>query len=397
MLIKRVVALDDDQEYLKLLKEFSDLLGVEFIGCSNSSQLDFTILQSSDLLLLDIYMPDDDGLDVLMKLSLFSFDGFVAIMSGAADNIIESMVSLTNDLGIVLLDNLKKPIKLKEFHALVKSDHVNTSLKYSEVTSVTPLKFSEVFSKGAIKPWFDKEYIYPVFQPQVSSVDQRVTGIECLTRFNHPDLGVLEPATFIELIESAGLIDFYTTQFIEHSLQKVAPLISKDVIKNCSFNISASSLNIHFVDDLVSLIQSYGVSAEKITIEITETSAISMTTEAKYAISRLKVFGVTLSIDDFGTGYSVIRHLVEMPFDELKIDRSFIAELETNKTSRIIVDVLMNLARSLNYRLVVEGVETNKQMQMLSNSKEFSVQGYLYSKPLSFDALEAFVRSQPKL
>ncbi len=388
-MITRVVAIDDDKLYLELLNEFTKLFELDFIGFTSFSEFDLNTLTHSDLLLVDIYMPNDDGLDVLMSVGKSGFTGNVAIMSGATSDILDSVANLVESLNVNLCGKLSKPFKVSDFKSLisVKPKNISTQL---QMTAESAALFPKIFKKRSIREWFEKGYLYPVFQPQVNSRTGELVGFECLSRADHPELGFISPALFIRLIESAELIDIYTLHFVDQSLNKVSKFIKDRPYLSCSFNVSANNLNVTFVDQLVSLIKRYGISTSQITIEVTETSAVSMSQEALYAISRLKISGIALAIDDFGTGYSAIKQLVELPFDELKIDRSFITGLESNDTLQAIVNTTIDLAKSLKYKLIIEGIETGDQLAFLHEKSDFIAQGYLFSKPLALNELLKF-------
>ena len=393
MPIARLVVLDDDQQYLCLLEEFAKLVNIDFIGFSSPKPADFKNLRDDDLLLVDIYMPGIDGLDILMELSKADFKGNIAVMSGAVDNVIDSVAHLIKGLNLSFIGKLHKPIKLTDFQELLNTQLQELSDCSSNLTPATANIFAEIFKKDSIDEWFNKGYIYPVYQPQFCSKTKKVVGFECLTRVNHPKLGSLNPTQFIRLLDGAGWIQTYTLYFMDVVLNHIHPLLNANPNLRCSFNMSAMSLNIEFTNQLVSLLKSYQCKPEQVIVEITETSTVTLSIEAKYAISRLKVSGITLSIDDFGTGNSAIRQLVELPFDEIKIDRSFVIDLEDNHAYQAIITATMDLAKSLHYRLVVEGVENENQLRFLADKGKCIIQGFYLSEPVNFEQLAQFLDS----
>jgi EAL domain-containing protein (putative c-di-GMP-specific phosphodiesterase class I) len=261
------------------------------------------------------------------------------------------------------------------------------------MSAKTAEKFSELFDKRSLASWFVNGHIYPVFQPQIDSSNDRVVGFECLTRISHPDIGSIAPDQFIRLVESAGLIDEYTLRFIQRCVEELKDILNEHKELTCSFNISALSLSSPFVDVLIRLLDNYQIEPCQITFELTESSAISVSKDALYAISRLKVSGYSFAIDDFGTGYSSIRQLVELPFNELKIDRSFITNIESDKTLQAIVEVMIKLAQSLDYKLIIEGIETSNQLAYITQNGRFIIQGFVYSRPIKLEKLEAFIHN----
>lgn len=392
MQINRIIVIDDDPLYLVMLEEFANLFGINFLGTNDISSIDITELGSHDFILVDIYMPKNDGLDVLMKLEQHDFKGFVAVMSGAQEDVVNSVISLVDSMNIQLLGKLNKPIKIADFKSLLTTTP-NTKNK-AGMSVLDAEAFTKVFNKKDLSNWFEQGYIYPVFQPQVNPKTQRVEGVEALTRVNHPNMGNIQPSLFINLIESAGVINEFTLLFIENALQKLSKLMKVNRDLSCAFNISALSLSERFVEQLISLIHKFQIPAGSITIELTESSAVTISKEALYAISRLKVSGCSLSIDDFGTGYSSIRQLIELPFNELKVDRSFVMGIDSNETSLAIVNATIGLAKNLNLKIVVEGVETEVQRQLVIDKAEVNIQGYYYSKPLTIEALWSYLKNE---
>jgi len=172
---------------------------------------------------------------------------------------------------------------------------------------------------------------------------------------------------------------------LDCALHKLSQLLINNSNLSCSFNVSALSLTEQFADSFRLKITQHNIPPKQVIIELTESSAVNMNKEALYAISRLKVSEFPLSIDDFGTGYSSIRQLVDLPFDELKIDRSFIVDVKENIKSQAILNATIGLAKSLNYRLVVEGVETQEQVDLLTQYDVDVAQGYFYFRPMPID------------
>ena len=394
MYIKRIIVLDDDPAYVEMFADFSKYLGVTFEGAESTEELLQIELAPTDLILLDVYLEGEDGLDTLRTLDSLRYAGYLSLMSGAGEEILRSISSYVESLNINQLPYLSKPTKLKDVELLL---HITPKAhSFSTMTAADVEQFSKVFNKESLASWFELGYIYPVFQPQVCVQTREIIGFECLVRVEHPNLDCMQPSVFINLLEGAGLITQFTLIMLEHALSKVKGLMKTHPKLSCSFNVSALSLDTEFADSFLQITKDQGIRPSNVIIELTESSAVSISKEALYAISRLKVSGFPLSIDDFGTGYSSIRQLAELPFNELKVDRSFVMELENNLKSRAIVDATIELAHSLNYRIVVEGVETNEQKCYLQNKGNVIAQGYYFYKPMRFEKLDDIFAQQPK-
>ena len=382
MSIQRLILLDDDSAYLNILSGFAELLEIDFEGHCHYDSVDVNSLKETDILLLDIFMPDKDALDIMLELSNTEFKAQLAVISGADEEVLESIKATASRLNIHFVGALSKPLKLEALRELLISANL-ISFPASEHTSPTNSdSINALLKKSSLNTWFQNGWVYPVFQPQYSVESGNIVGIECLTRVNHPELGRISPVQFISSLERDEGINSYTIKFIESALEQITDELLLNPTLTCSFNISAQNLDKQFADELVDVFKRFQVPPEQITLEITESIAIKMSAEALYAISRLKIFGLKLAIDDFGTGYSSISQLVDLPFNEIKIDRSFVSQLSQNEKAKAIVTATFNLATSLDFNLVVEGVETEEQLAYLKQRGKCVIQGFYFCKPL---------------
>lgn len=385
MEIERLIVLDDDPLYVEMFSDFSKHLNIEYKGVATSHALFEIDLKPSDLILLDVYLTGEDGLDTITALESQGYEGYLSLMSGASDNVLTPLYCYIESLQIKQLPRLNKPARFKEVITLLGTEPKELINQTSPSLGIENSQIQ--LDSRTLNEWFKKEYIFPVFQPQVCITTNKIIGIECLVRVKHPDINSLQPLTFINLLETANLISEYTLLMLDCALHKLSQLLINNSNLSCSFNVSALSLTEQFADSFLLKITQHNIPPKQVIIELTESSAVNMNKEALYAISRLKVSEFPLSIDDFGTGYSSIRQLVDLPFDELKIDRSFIVDVKENIKSQAILNATIGLAKSLNYRLVVEGVETQEQINFFKDKGNLVIQGYYNFKPLEFNEL----------
>ena len=229
------------------------------------------------------------------------------------------------------------------------------------------------------------------FQPQV---DQHGTieGVEALIRLQHPTLGLLLPGTFIPLAESTGLIEPIGTWVIAQACLQLARWATQPALLACrlSINISIQQLqHADFVSNLLNVLKKTGANPKLLTLEITESLSLTQSSHALEKMRLLKQPGIRFSLDDFGTGFSSLSYLKNLPFDELKIDQSFIADITTNPTSASIVQATINLGQALGLNVITEGVETKEQLNLLVQAGCRSFQGYAFYMPLTLKAFEA--------
>jgi len=236
---------------------------------------------------------------------------------------------------------------------------------------------------------------YPVFQPIVDASSGRTIAFECLARWSSPTLGAVSPGIFIPVAEQAGLIGELTPVILRKALD-AARHWPADV--HLSFN--ASPYDIASRDRtlaMIAIIQESMIAPHRIAIEITETALLHDFARANAHIAMLRDIGLRISLDDFGTGYSSLSYVHALPFDTIKIDRSFISDIESNSTSRNIVRSVIALCRDMNLSCIVEGVETDEQLQIVKKLGATVIQGFLYSKPILANEVSRYLlNTSPK-
>ena len=236
------------------------------------------------------------------------------------------------------------------------------------------------------------EQFYLVFQPQVSLNSKKVTGCEVLLRWEHPKFGFVSPTEFIKIAENTGVINKLTEWVFEQSCKHVKELLIKLPNFSTSINISVHDLMTPgFISFLIRTLNRYELKAESFLLELTETVGVEDTVRFTENLLELKEIGFNLAIDDFGSGYSSLTYVSKHPFDELKIDREFIMFLTQSTKDQTIVDATITMARSLNLKVVAEGVEDQKTLAMLTDLGCDKAQGYFLAKPMKLNELLIWV------
>ena len=228
------------------------------------------------------------------------------------------------------------------------------------------------------------------YQPKADLRNRKVTDVEALVRWDHPTLGMVPPYEFVPLAERSGLIGPLTEYVLREAIGQVAQWRREGVELRASVNLSVHNLMDTELPALVEeILVSEGVDASMLELEITETTVMSDPVRALRVLQPLSDMGVRLSIDDFGTGYSSLAYLRQLPIREIKIDRSFVANVATNENDAIIVRSTIELARNLGKEIVAEGVETLEALELLEGLGCDYVQGYYLSRPVPADELLA--------
>lgn len=228
------------------------------------------------------------------------------------------------------------------------------------------------------------------YQPQVGSSGE-VRGLEALMRWEHPEAGFVSPLKFVPLAEQLGIISELQEVVLRHVCGLIKVIETQDLVApnfRVAVNISACQFNKDdFETSLLDILKSFDVSPSRITLEITEGMLLEDIDRAIKQMQQLRELGFELSIDDFGTGYSSLSYLQQLPADEIKIDKSFIDEIEHSEAGRNIVSAIIYLARQIDCRIVAEGVEEHAQLVDLSNQNVDLIQGYYIARPMSLEGV----------
>ncbi|MEE5098495.1 EAL domain-containing protein [Pseudomonas alliivorans] len=230
------------------------------------------------------------------------------------------------------------------------------------------------------------------YQPKLDIRQRTVRQAEALLRWSHPQFGNVSPAEFIALAERTGSIHLLTNWVIEEAMRQLAEWRKRGLVLQVSVNISADDL---LGEDLagfvVGLLKQYGVPAEQLVFEITESAIMSQPEKALVVLHKLRDCGISLSIDDFGTGYSSLAHLKRLPVQELKIDQSFVRDLDETSEDAVIVRSTIEMSHNLGLKVVAEGVEYQHSLDLLRRWHCDTAQGYLISRPLTASAFETWI------
>ncbi|MBC2678621.1 EAL domain-containing protein [Pseudomonas baltica] len=231
------------------------------------------------------------------------------------------------------------------------------------------------------------------YQPKLDLRDKQVRQAEALLRWQHPQLGNVSPGEFIELAERTGSIQTLTRWVIEEGIRQLSEWNTRGLVVQLSLNISADDLlGSDLPERVVRLLGLHQVPAEQLIFEITESAIMREPEKALKVLNSLRDCGISLSVDDFGTGYSSLAHLKRLPVQELKIDQSFVRNLDETSEDAVIVRSTIELSHNLGLKVVAEGVEYEHSLRLLERWNCDTAQGYLISRPLTAVAFEAWMQ-----
>jgi diguanylate cyclase (GGDEF)-like protein len=250
---------------------------------------------------------------------------------------------------------------------------------------------------GALHEAIESRALTLNFQPTLDLATGEICGVEALARWRHEQLGSVAPDVFIPIAENAGLMPELTRLVLEMAVDKAAHIDTTGRTINMSVNISRLDL----LDDelpafIERLLAKYGYPAQRLTLEITETTLSSDPEQTAQSIQRLRILGVRISIDDYGVGYSSMSQLLGLEIDELKVDKSFLIQLSSDERAQAIVRSATELAHALGLRLVTEGIEEGAVLDLVRRLGADIGQGYYIATPMTSDQLDEFL-SRPAI
>jgi EAL domain-containing protein (putative c-di-GMP-specific phosphodiesterase class I) len=244
---------------------------------------------------------------------------------------------------------------------------------------------------GELRQGLEKGQFKFYFQPKVDIARGKVTAVEALIRWVHPERGFMPPDLFIPLAEQTGNIGRLTAWVLETAIAQSRAWSEKGIDVRIAVNLSARDLmNRHLPDMIAVLLAKHGVGHERLILEITESAIMEDPVHAVGVLKALNGMGLTLSIDDYGTGYSSLAYLKSLPVQEIKIDKSFVLKLASSPGDEILVRSTIDLGHNLGLKVTAEGIEDAASMAILDAYGCETGQGYFISKPLPAAEFETF-------
>jgi diguanylate cyclase (GGDEF)-like protein len=242
----------------------------------------------------------------------------------------------------------------------------------------------------------DTDQLILHYQPKIDFGSQRVIGVEALVRWQHPQRGLIYPDAFITIVEKNGLMKAFTLKVLEIALRQCELWHETHINLSMAINISAINLQDPvFPDSVAEILKKFNVAPTHIELEITETAIMTDPLRAIENITKLSAMGLQVSIDDFGTGYSSMAYLQKLLVAKIKIDKSFVMEMDKNKNDNVIVRSTIDLGHNLGLKVIAEGVESQESWDRLKEMGCDSAQGYFMSRPIPADQFMQWINESP--
>lgn len=361
---------DDDPMYAVVASSILSSLTTGAIETADSGSVGLEKLRGPlcqfDLVLLDLNMPDIDGLAFMRAAAESGFRGHVAISSGESDAVLRSAEAMGKMLGISLLGTLKKPLTVAG---------VADILKRSENVKAKP-----VFDVGGGTAEFE---LTPYYQPQYELQSRKIVGFEALIRLTARDGQVSGPQQLFSNIHGVDELASVSLAIAEKVLLDTQHWLQRANGPEISINFDASVLEMpNAVVALQEYVKRFSITSSRICLEVTEKSLPKDPSRLVESLTRLRMAGFRLSLDDYGMGASSFELLRLCPFSEIKVDRSIIAACTTDHVTRKFLYAVAGLARDLDLASVAEGVETEEELAEVVSAGMQRVQGFLFSRPV---------------
>jgi EAL domain-containing protein (putative c-di-GMP-specific phosphodiesterase class I)/FixJ family two-component response regulator len=385
----KMLVIEDDPDIGRLVSQIVEPLGWDCTVTASADLSQEALAMLPAVIFLDLVLPDIDGIQFLHQLSRFNSTSQIVLMSGVGQRVLETTEVLARTLGLVVVGTLQKPFAVEDVEAVLsKLRMVPIARRNHQRPDWDP-------DENDVKTGISNRQFILHYQPQISVATRSLVGVEALVRWMHPDRGLLLPGHFISRVEQLGLLDDMTWSLLSLSASEWPWLCRLSGLSpQLSLNVSVGCLHdLNFPDRIFAFLHSRGLRPDKVTLEVTESGLITDLKSTLEVMVRLRMRGIHLAIDDFGTAYAVMEHLRHIPATELKIDRSFVQNIEHSHSDRVVVQKTIEIGHALGMTVTAEGVEAPSQLDFLATHGCDVAQGFLFAKPMNAVDTLAWIES----
>ncbi len=375
-LTQKILILDDDRLVAQTLAAQVAAEGhVPFVTLDRDAFFQSLAHHDPDILIIDICMPGHDGVDIIRELG-DTCAAQVIVTSGMGRRMIETVLRSAEHYGLNVLGALPKPVRRSAIQELLARAETHGSVRSGSPDGADRTNVGADVCKALEQGQFES-----FFQPKLCLHTDTICGFEALVRWRHPNFGIILPQMFLPQIMTQGLEARLTSAVLDQACRFLRGL--KNRAPRVAVNVSAATISDPaFRRTLDSTVARYGLTPDRLIIEVTEVGPEALPQDAVEALVRMRMAGYVLSIDDFGTGVSSLQRLVSVPFSELKIDRSFVRGVARSQETREVIHNLTRLALSLEMFTTVEGVEDESALACLRDLGCDVAQGYHIARPM---------------
>ncbi|HXQ51089.1 MAG TPA: EAL domain-containing response regulator [Stellaceae bacterium] len=374
----RLLVIDDDAGFRNYVRRVGETAGFETLVTGDAKAFKEHVRSwHPSVIVMDLNMPDADGIELLRDLVEAKCKARIVIASGVETRILETAERLASERGLVIAGTLQKPVRANSLRETLERLH----------------EFEKPLIAGALAYAIAHDGLFLEYQPKLDCKSGRIFGVEALVRWQHPSRGIIPPEQFLKLAEQSGVIHALTEWVATAAARQVAAWRRAGMPLEIAINVSARDLAaIEFPDAIMAICQTAGLAADAVTLEMTESAAMGDPAQALDVLTRLRLKGFRLSIDNFGTGYSSLLQLRRLPLSELKIDTSFVTQMHRNQDCRVIVEAVISLAHKLGLAVVAEGVESAENLAALVDMGADAAQGFFLGGPARGESVAALIK-----
>jgi EAL domain-containing protein (putative c-di-GMP-specific phosphodiesterase class I) len=375
---RSVLIVDDEEEFAGIIAELLQDQGFRVeVACDKKSFL-YLARQNWDCILMDLMMPQIDGIEAVRHLADNDCKSPLIMISGFSQHLLQSSAGLAEVRGMLVVGTLNKPFDFSELVEMVNSAVESRGPDDKPVASADSFSISDYLSS------VDRCGVIPYYQPKVDARTGELKGYEALARWWHPERGILPPSAFLQHALDNGHAEDLTMAMVDRLIVDMKHLSSRGINLPVALNIEADSLREFTLPNKIEKrLAGSGVSNLHVILEVTENGIFEHLASMIDNLVRFRLKGFEVAIDDFGTGHSSLTHLQSLPVSQLKIDRSFVAGIGSCSKSEAIITASIDLARKIGLDTVAEGIETEEQAEYLRALGCDQLQGYLYGRPMN--------------
>ena len=393
-------------------------LAVMFIDLDRFKVINDTLgHESGDLLLREVALRVSDNLRAGDTVARLGGDEFVVLLEDASNpaaivRVAEKLISALTESYVIAgrevhvtasIGISSFPADAQDMRSLLKFADIamyrakeqgrNTFQFYSDQFNVHSVE--RLTLESQLRGALERDELVVHYQPVIDAATGRISGMEALVRWQHPEAGLLAPGHFIDIAEETGLVVPIGAWVLSRACAQQRAWVEQGLPPvRVAVNLSPRQfLHRHLIDDILKVLEETRADTSCLELEITESTVMHNAQRAAALLAQLKEMGIRVAIDDFGTGYSSLAYLKRFPIDSLKIDRSFVADVPDDAGNTAITQAIMAMAHSLGLKVIAEGVETEEQLAFLRSHGCDELQGYFFSKPVSADAATAMLRA----
>jgi EAL domain-containing protein (putative c-di-GMP-specific phosphodiesterase class I) len=379
----RLIVLDDEPAVGTVIGKIARRAGYDVIVTSDGNDFKRRVRSwRPDMIVLDLGMPEIDGIEMLRHLADERVTARILIVSGFDEKILDAANRLGSARGLHMAGVLQKPVQIEELTELLKK-------VARDLNAVTAPRIDEGLEAGEF---------YLDYQPKIALATLQPVGVEALVRWRHPELGVVPPMKFIPVAEESDLIHRLTRWVLTEAIRQREAWSKAELTISVAVNLSARDVDAQNLAELLAQCGgAEGYDPSQLVLELTESAAMRDDDRAIDTLTRLRMKGVGLSIDDFGTGYSSLLQLRRLPFSEVKIDKSFVIECTSSKDNAAIVHAIIDLSHRLGLKVVAEGVETKDALKLLVDAGCDAAQGFFISRPVAAEKIPLWIGANREL